>query len=237
VVVTEEGGGALQLGSTFDESFNGASLDSSWATSSWTSQGGGTTNVAVSAGAISVQGAMVATTATYPGIGVEGRVNFAANPYQHFGLATDLDDVVGRYWAIFSTGGRNDTLYARVNVSGVTQNLELGVLPSGFHNYKILPKPGGVEFYVDDVLRTTVNLTFPAGTPMKVAFSSFNGGAALQADWARVVNFKTTGTFTSTVFDAGSSVSWHRASWTANVPAGATVKVEIRELSRGQQRR
>jgi methionine-rich copper-binding protein CopC len=228
VVVTEEGGGALQLGSTFDESFNGASLDSSWATSSWTSQGGGTTNVAVSAGAISVQGAMVATTATYPGIGVEGRVNFAANPYQHFGLATDLDDVVGRYWAIFSTGGRNDTLYARVNVSGVTQNLELGVLPSGFHNYKILPKPGGVEFYVDDVLRTTVNLTFPAGTPMKVAFSSFNGGAALQADWARVVNFKTTGTFTSTVFDAGSSVSWHRASWTANVPAGATVKVEIR---------
>ena len=90
-----------------------------------------------------------------------------------------------------------------------------------------MPKTTGVEFYVDGALQTTINLTFPAGTGMKMAFSSFNGGPAIQADWVRVVNYRTSGSFTSTTFDAGSSVSWQKVSWSASAPAGTTVRVEI----------
>jgi hypothetical protein len=227
VVVTNEGGGALQLASSLQEEFNGTSLDSTWATGSWTSQGGGTTSIAVSDGALSLAGGHVMSTTSFINKGVEASINFAANPYQHFGLATGLDQVVGRYWAIFSTGGTNNQLFARVNASGSTQDIDLGALPTGFHTYKIQPVPTGFQFYVDGVLLTTVTVTFPANTPLQIAFSSFNGAPAMQADWVRLSDYNATGTFTSAVFDAGQTVNWQTINWTAYIPTGTSVKVEI----------
>jgi hypothetical protein len=54
--------------------------------------------------------------------------------------------------------------------------------------------------------------------------SSFTG-TALQAD---SVHFSsTTGTFVSTVLDAGRQVAWGTASWNASIPAGAGLVIEV----------
>ena len=109
--------------------------------------------------------------------------------YQHFGLATDFAAVNGNYWAMFSTAGTTNTLFARVNVNGALTDVSLGSLPNGFHAYKILPVSGGFQFYVDGVLMTTINASIPSGTSLKIALSSYTAttqqSLKLQADWVR----------------------------------------------------
>ena len=220
--------GGVTLASTVSDDFSEGVLSSAWTTDSWTPAGGGPTSVTLSGGVLSVGGAEVLLTTTIPdGVGVEGSVNFAAAPYQHFGMATDLSTATGNSWAIFSTGGTNDTLFARVNSSGTMQDVSLGALPSGFHDYKIQPVAGGIQFSVDGVALATINLTIPSGTLLTIAMSSFNGAPqpALQVDWVRSLSYVSSGTFTSSVFDAGSDVNWGDVAWTANPPAGTTITV------------
>src|SRR5205823_3273026 len=102
-----------------------------------------------------------------------------------------------------------------------------GRLPTGFHTYRVQPIATGFQFYIDDVLKATVGITFPAGAPTRIVLSAFNGAPDLQADWVRLTDYTTTGTFTSTVFDAGQSVAWQVANWTASVPAGTALTVEV----------
>src|SRR5262249_59664984 len=124
-------------------------------------------------------------------------VQFGAAPYQHFGLATDLSATSGNSWAIFSTYGTSNTLYARVNVNGSPRDVNLGALPTGFHTYKVQPVNGAVLFYVDGVLRTTISSSLPAGAPLKVALSAYTD-TPLKAAWVRLLANPTSGTFTST---------------------------------------
>ncbi|MBV8234438.1 MAG: DUF4082 domain-containing protein, partial [Acidimicrobiia bacterium] len=223
--VTNTSGGEVQLAQGFSDDFTGTSLSSaSWTTNSWASQGGGPTSVTTSNSILSVSGAEVLSTATYSDIPILGRISFGATPYQHFGLATDLASSSGNYWATFSTMGTNNTLYALVNVNGATTNVSLGALPSGFHLYEVQPTTGAFVFLIDGSQVASINATFPAGTPLRIAFSSFSGSPQppLQADWVRTAG----GTFTSSVFDAGRTATWGTASWTANIPAGTTLIVE-----------
>ena len=223
--VTNTSGGEVQLAQGFSDDFTGTSLSSaSWTTNSWASQGGGPTSVTTSNSILSVSGAEVLSTATYSDIPIVGRVSFGATPYQHFGLATDLASSSGNYWAMFSTMGTSNTLYARVNVNGATTDVSLGALPSGFHLYEVQPTTGAFVFLIDGSQVASINATFPAGTPLRIAFSSFSGSPQppLQADWVRLAG----GTFTSSVFDAGRTATWGTASWTANIPAGTTLIVE-----------
>jgi hypothetical protein len=161
---------------------------------------------------------------------VEGSIAFGAATYQHFGIVTNFGDAAGNYWAIFSTAGTTNTLFARVDANGTTQDVNLGPLPSGFHDYLIHPVTGGFQFLVDGVLQTTISISFPSGLAVKIGLSAFSGSPqpALQADWVRVDNYPASGTFTSAVFDAGHLASWGVASWTATVPAGTTLTVLAR---------
>jgi hypothetical protein len=219
--VTTAAGGAVQLASGFQDDFTGAALSSSWTTSAWQTGGG----VTVANSVLSVTGAEVLSTQTFANIPVEGSINFAAHPYQHFGLATDLAAFSGNYWAIFSTAGTTDTLFARVNVNGAAQDVSLGALPTGFHVYRVEPTPGAVNFYVDGVLKTTIAGSFPSGTPLKIALSSYSTDApGLQANWVRTMG----GTFTSSVINAGHSATWGQVNWTASVPAGTQMIVLTR---------
>ena len=102
-------------------------------------------------------------------------INFGATPYQKFGMATNLSSASGNYWAVFGTQATTNTLFAQVNVSGTTQAVSLGALPSGFHDYRIQPVSGGIQFSVDGVVLTTINLTIPSGTPLAVTMSAFSG--------------------------------------------------------------
>jgi hypothetical protein len=97
----------------------------------------------------------------------------------------------------------------------------------------VRPVASGFEFYVDNVLKTTINITFPGATATKIAFSAFNGAPALQCDWVRLTDYNATGTFTSATFDAGSSVTWDRLEWTHDTPAGTSITVEIAVSSDG----
>jgi hypothetical protein len=89
---------------------------------------------------------------------------------------------------------------------------------------------GAFEFYVDGVLRTTVNASFPAATPVRVTMSSFQGAAAgvLEVDSVNVESHAASGEYLSSIFDATRAANWGSASWTASVPSGTTMIVETR---------
>jgi hypothetical protein len=219
--VTNASGGEVQLAPGFADDFTATTLGPAWTSTPWLFGAG----VSLSGSVLAVAGSEVLSAQTFADVPVEASLNFAAAPYQHFGLATDLGSVDGNSWAIFSTRGTSNTLFARVNVAGAVQDVSLGALPAGFHVYRVQPAPGGVQFYLDGALQATINATFPAGTPLKVALSAYLPlGPGLQVDWVR----QTGGTFTSAVFDAGRSAAWGTARWTANVPAGTTLIVQTR---------
>jgi hypothetical protein len=226
-MVTDMSGGEVSLLSSFRDEFDGTALGSAWTTTSWTPSGGGPTSVTEAGGILSVAGAEVLAANTATGAGVEGSVNFGAAPYQNFGMATDLSTAAGNDWALFGTEGTSGTLFAQVNVSGTTQSVSLGALPSGFHDYRIEPVSGGIQFSVDGVVLTTINLAIPANTPMAIAMSTFNGSPqpAMQVDWVRTTSYATSGTFTSSTLDAGRNVVWGAVNWTANLPTGTSITV------------
>jgi parallel beta-helix repeat protein len=223
VAITNSAGGELQLRKLWDEQFDGAALGSWWTVNNWSTAG----TQAVSNGILSLAGSQVRGDSSFGSVPVTARVAFAAAPYQHVGLATDMADVAGNSWAVFSTNGTTNTLYARVNNNGTTRDVSLGALPTGFHTYRIQPVSGGFSFYVDDVLKTTISQTI-ASTAMKVTLSAYNASPALQADWIEVPTRVSSGTYNSSVLDAGSGNTWDSASWSANLPAGTSMTVETR---------
>jgi hypothetical protein len=232
VEATNTAGGDVQLASvvSLQEDFNGTALAPTWTSTSWVPQGGGPFNVNVAGGVVSVAGAQALSTSTYTDKPLEGLVSFGATPYQHFGLATTFASVAGQYWAMFSTMGTTNTLFARVNNNGSTVDVSVGAAPVGFHLYRVQPITGGFQFYIDNVLKTTINSVFAAGTQLRAGMSSFAGTPqpALQVDWVKVSSYGSTGTFQSTVLDAGSAVHWSLIDWTATVPPGSSILVETR---------
>lgn len=230
--VTNTGGGELQLQATtaLSDSFSGTALSSDWTTSSWASSGGGPMSVAVAGDILSLLGGQVLSAATFARKPLEARVSVGAATFQHFGFATNLAVVSGQYWALFSTMNTTGTLFARVNVNGTQTNVSLGARSTGFHLYRIQPVAAGFQFYVDNVLLTTINAAIPAATEMKVAFSSFSGSPApaLQVDTVTISSYTPTGTFVSAVLGAAAPVTWGTIDWTATVPPGTSILIETR---------
>jgi hypothetical protein len=218
----------LQPQPTFLDDFTGTALGANWTTGSWAPVGGGPTSVTVSNGVLSVGGAGVFSTFAANGAAVQGRVSFGAAAYQHFGVATDFATASGNYWAVFSTGGTTDTLFARVNSNGDARDVSLGALPAGFHDYNIQPVSGGFRFSIDGAVVATVNASFPGGVQLRLAASAFTGTPPLLVDSAQVVAYPATGTFTSSVFDAGAVANWLSATWTSTLPTGTSLVVETR---------
>src|SRR5207248_1898699 len=83
------------------------------------------------------------------------------------------------------------------------------------------PVSGGFRFSIDGVAKATLSGAIPSGTPLKLALRS-RSSSALRADWVLVDRYRSGGTFTSAVFDAGALASWGTASWAARLPAGTT---------------
>ena len=226
-VVTNTSGGEVQLATSTDD-FTGTTLSTGWTTKSWASLGGGPASTTVANSILSLGGEMVSSGTVLAGTPVEAQLAFAAVAYQHFGLATDLASVSGNSWVIFSTLNTTNTLFARVNVNGATQDVSLGALPTGFHDYRIQPSSNTYQFYVDGALKTTLTATIPSGTALKAVFSEFAGSPQppMQVDWVRYGTYASNGVFISSVFDAGRIATWGIASWTANLPAGTNIIVE-----------
>jgi hypothetical protein len=47
-------------------------------------------------------------------------------------------------------------------------------------------------------------------------------------DWVRVLSYTASGTFTSTIFDAARAANWSTVTWSASLPAGTTLTVQVR---------
>ena len=229
-VLTSTGGGALQLASQLADDFSGTTLDGDWTVQSWAGQGGGPAETTVAGGQLTMAGSQITSALMPAGAALSARVRFGATAFQHFGLATDFASLAGNHWAMFSTGGTTSNLFARVNADGATQDVNLGALPAGFHDYRIAPTAGGFQFYIDNVLQTTISASFAASTPLRVAMSSFQGSGAgtLQVDSVQIERYAASGEFLSSVFDASRNATWGIASWNATLPAGATLVVETR---------
>lgn len=220
-----DGDGAITLAPLFRDDFTGTSLGSAWQVSNWVGGGSAT----VSGDVLRVSGSVVTSSSPYVNQPVEGRVSFGTAAFLHFGLASGLNSVSDDSWAIFSTGGTTNTLFARVNAQGTVQDVNLGAIPSGMHIYRIEPTASGFAFSIDGVLRSTIPITFSASTVSRIAFSAYNTAspARLQVDWVGNPTLVATAVYQSAVFDAGAGASWQSISWNAQVPVGASLLVEV----------
>jgi hypothetical protein len=229
---TNVSGGEVQLRAAFNEDFSGTALSTTaWKNVSLAPLGGGPTSVGVSGGNVSVAGAIVLSKQTFNLIPIEGRVSFGATPFQYFGMSTDFTTGANSvYWAAFTTGGTNNTLFAEVNANMDIQQVSLGAIPTGFHTYQVEPISGGFNFYIDDALKATIMKAVPTSAGMKAVLSNYFGGSqpTLQAAWVHELNYASVGTYTSSVFDAGRAVNWGAVNWTASLPAGTSIIVEVR---------
>ncbi|MGZ4683131.1 MAG: DUF4082 domain-containing protein, partial [Acidimicrobiales bacterium] len=225
-LVTPTGDGAVALGTASVQDFDGSALPAELvAGPAWT--GGGAASV--SGGSLAVDGTPVRSSATYgPGTSVEVVATFAPSPSQHIGFGTDLDV---QPWAMFSTRGTTDTLYARTKSPSGTIDTPIALPEGSFigspHRYRVEWGVGSVRYYIDGNLVATHALAVT--TPMKALISDFvSDGTAISVDQLTVLTHAPTGTFTSRVLDAGSAATWGALTPTATTPGGTTVTYETR---------
>lgn len=209
---------------TLAAEFDGSTLPSGWTSSRWSSASGGSV---VSGGIVVVNGALLRSTVlSGPGGSIEFTATFGGATYQHGGLGTDLS--ASSRWALFSTMGTTNTLYARTNNNGAFTDTPLGAgLVGSAHTYRIDWLTDRVVFSVDGIVRHTQNVAIVGG--MGVVVSDYAAsGAAVAVDRVRMAGALRTGVFTSRVHDAGSVADWQTLDIAAQLPAGMSVAIEVR---------
>jgi PKD repeat protein len=218
----------------FDTHFNGTAPGGGWVTNSWDWAGGGALSATTSGGVLTLGGGQLRSAQPFSGAGVEGLVSFAAAPGQCFGMDTDAASAAGNYWALFGTGPSSNHLYARVNVAGDTQDVDLGPLPAGFHDYQINPAPTGFAFYVDGGLQTTLAKPIPGSVQLRLSASAFQGSPALQVGSVNVRPGTFRDDFNGPALDPG----WLTSPWTSSGggPLSYTLADGLLSLSGGELR-
>jgi hypothetical protein len=215
------GDGEVMLKPAAGAEFDGVALPAGWTMSPWA----GTSSAAVSGGIMSVDGALVSTTALFlPGRSLEFTATFSGAPYQHAGFAVTFGEGL---WAMFSSAG-GDGLYARTNNSATSTDT---VIPGSWfgaaHRFRIDWSATRVDYTIDGVLVATHNIAVSAS--MRPVASDYNGdGNALRIDWMRLTPYAAASTYLSAVFDASGPATWIGAAWTGATPAGTSVVLSVR---------
>ena len=223
-VVSQVANGEVLLTPTIDEEFGGTSLPAGWSGAAWPPGGG---SAAVSGGLLTVDGARASTDTSYgAGRVLEFVATFGAATFEHAGFASNVDS--DPPWIFFSTKDTSTTLFARTHTGGAQiDNAIPGNWIGSPHLYRIEWNVSSVLFFIDGTLVDTQTVSI-AG-PLRVLASELNpGGGALSVDWIRLTPYASSGVFTSRVFDAGQTVGWGNASWTAGLPAGTAIALAVR---------
>ena len=212
------------LAPTVSEEFNGSTLPSGWTSSFWAGGIGGST---VAGGNVTVNGGLLrGTTLSGPGSSVEFPPTFGAAAFQHAGFGVDLAGT--SRWAMFSTNGTTDTLYARTNNNGTVSDTSLGTgLVGSSHTYRIDWLADRIVFSVDGVVRHTQNVAI-SGTMGPVVSDYAAGGPGVIVGSIRMSPAARTGVFISRVLDAGKAADWQALDVAAQVPAGTGIVIEVR---------
>ena len=95
------------------------------------------------------------------------------------------------------------------------------------HTYRIEWTASAIRFYVDGTLRHTSAIAIT--DQLRPIASDFGaGGGALAIDWMRMSPYPAAGSFTSRVFDAGSTVGWQQLSADELHPVNTSLGFEVR---------
>jgi hypothetical protein len=167
--VTAIGDGAVSLSASAGVVNWGAGpgLPAGWQSASWEVAPAGT--VTVDSGALSVSGARVISDATFPrGQSFNAVATFSSNPFQHVGFAENLAGEGA--WALFSTRGTNNTLFASTLVGSSLIDVPLVVdFVNTPHTYRIDWTVSGVVFSIDGTVvssqTTAISTPMSASTP------------------------------------------------------------------------
>ncbi len=138
-------------------------------------------------------------------------------------------------WAYFGTRGSGNTQVPVIKTSargvvGGTVDVPTSATIGEWHVYRVVWTPTTVAFYIDDLLvdtRANVSLTLPQRAGF---YKSSGSDSEFLIDWVRVTPYGgTTGTFDSTVLDAGvAGATWMQLDWTGSQPAPGGVVLATR---------
>ena len=190
-------------------------------------QTGGASTVAN--GSIRVDGASVLAPTTYTaGHTLEFVATFSGAPNQNagFGLTTALLPPFAMFGV--KTDGQ---LYARSVAPGQAFETAIpGSWFSGPHRFRIDWNATNVVYWIDGTQVMAHTITYKgSGSSMRPAITDLTvGDGALSVSWMRMTAYATSGTYTSSVYDASASVAWQTASWVTDSPAGTNVVVAVR---------
>jgi N,N-dimethylformamidase beta subunit-like protein/uncharacterized protein DUF4082/Big-like domain-containing protein/purple acid phosphatase-like protein/Ig-like domain-containing protein len=219
-VVTLGSGGAVILAPTADAEFTGATLPSGWLSNVWAVPGGFT----LGGGALTVDGADVASGATYAvGSSLEFTATFSGQPFQHVGLAADLN--FDAPWILFSTGAPGNSIYARI--SGFQDVLIPGSWLGAPHLYRIDWTATAITFSIDGTVVLTQSAVV-TGNLALIASDATPGGGNLSVDWMRLSPYAASCSFLSRILDAGNAVAWNSMSWMAGTAPGTSLAMSYR---------
>lgn len=218
--LTAFGDGEVSLAPSAAATFDGTALPAGWTATSW---GAGTATV--SGGQLVLDGWRAGLDAVSPsGRVLEFRATFGSDGFQHGGFGLSFNETP---WAMFSTGS-GGSLWARTHTGTTPTDTQLtGSWLNAPRLFRIEWTASAVVFFIDGTQVASHPVTIP-GT-LRPLFSDYQaGGASLSVDWMQLLPYASSGTFTSRVLDAGTSVPWNSVTWNAVTPAGNALAINAR---------
>ncbi len=219
--VVQTGDGEVALAPTEGAEFSGTALPADWTSTPWASGGAAT----VAGGRMTVDGTLARATGVYTrGRSLEFVATFSGDGFEHAGLSVDLSAAP---WAMFSTmsGG---ALYARTN-NGISSTDT--PIPGSWlgtpHDFRIDWATTGFTYWIDGIQVASHPIGITASM-RPLASDATVGAGAVTVDWVRLTPYAGSGTFLSRVLDAGATVAWLNATWSASVPAGTSLALSVR---------
>jgi hypothetical protein len=219
----------------FEDEFTGSSLSNS----TWASSGTAT----VTGNGVNVRGGFIRSRSNYTRNVVEARVIFptpTSGNSQNFGWGSGTNSLTSP-WAMFGVPSSNPNgIYARTNMGSTQIDTRITSLSfNTYYNLRVVVGTTTVTYYVNNVQvaqHTVSSSSTNTGLNIFLYNSNNSTGSSnlLQADWIRIDDFPTTGKYTSTTFDSGSSATtWTSLNWAGNLPTGTGISVQVQTSSNG----
>ncbi len=214
-------GGVLTLTPTFMDEFGSTALGSGWSSSVLDT--GGTTTVA--GGLATLTGTQVLGTSTYTtpsSVALNATLSAADQRLGWYSASPALSAVFGR-----DSSGNLVALTVDAAGHNTTSPIS-GTFTAGPHEYRVDWSATTATYFIDGVQVATAPFV-PGTTPLRIiASDDVVVGGGMPIDWVRVAPFSASGTYTSTVLDAGAPVVWDGVAATAAAPAGTTLTLRVR---------
>lgn len=219
--------GELILTPAFLDSFSGSGLSGSWTTAVY----GTPDTLTVSGDVLTIDNRYVGTNVLYSAPRVLEFVATFGGAGQHIGLGSELSLDGSGDWALFSTGGAGDQLYARTYNAFETTAPLGGSYLGAPHRYRIEWTTTQVTYFIDGT--QVAQHTSPTITgSMAIVMSDAAAGTSLVIDWVRIGGYPAdpaTCVFTSRVLQASTTnIDWTVLNTTTVIPTGTSLAFETR---------